>query len=40
MCGGRDCGVKQRHYGVEKFVKMCEGLYSGVETRVVMNGVK
>ena len=30
-----------RHYGVEeKFVKVCEGLYSGVETRVVMNGAK
>ena len=32
---------KMRHYGVEeKFVKVYEGLYSGVETRVVMNGVK
>ena len=29
-----------RHYGAEKFVKVCEGLYRGVETRVVMNGVK
>ena len=30
-----------RHYGVEeKFVKVCEGLYSGVETRGVMNGAK
>ena len=50
--GGRDCveggsvrreGVwcKMRHYGVEeKFVKVCEGLYRGVETSVVMNGVK
>ena len=29
-----------RHYGVEeKFVKVCER-YSGVETRVVMNGAK
>ena len=32
---------KIRHYGVEeKFVKVCEGLYSGVETRVVMTGAK
>ena len=32
---------KMRHYGVEeKFVKVCEGLYSGAETRVVMNGAK
>ena len=30
-----------RHYSVEeKFVKVCEGLYSGVETRVVMKGGK
>ena len=30
-----------RYYGVdEKFVKVCEGLYSGVETRDVMNGMK
>ena len=28
-----------RYYGVEeKFAKVCEGLYSGVEARVVMNG--
>ena len=32
---------KMRHYGVEeKFVKVCEELRSGVETRVVMNGAK
>ena len=32
---------KMRHCGVEeKFVKVCEGLYSGVETKVVMNGAK
>ena len=32
---------KMRYYGVDKkFVKVCEGLYSGVETRDVMNGVK
>ena len=32
---------KMRHYGVEeKFVKVWEGLYSGVETRVVMNVTK
>ena len=32
---------KIRHYGAEeKFVKVCEGLLSGVEMRVVMNGVK
>ena len=32
---------KMGHYGVEeKFVKVCEGLYSGVETRVVMNRAK
>ena len=31
---------KTRHYGVEKFVKVCEGLYSGVETRVVKNRAK
>ena len=30
-----------RQYGVEeKFIKVCEGLYSGVDTRVIMNGVK
>ena len=29
---------KMRHYGVDE--KVCEGLYSGVETRVVMNGAK
>ena len=30
-----------RHCGVEeKFVKLCEGLYSGGETRIVMNGAK
>ena len=30
-----------RHHGVEEeFVKVCEWLYSGVETRVVMNGAK
>ena len=30
-----------RHYGVEeKFVVVCEGLYSGVETRDVMNRAK
>ena len=33
--------VKMRHYGLEeKFVKVCEGLHSGVEMRVVMNRVK
>ena len=32
---------KMRYYGVEeKFVKVCEGLYNGVETRVVINGAK
>ena len=32
---------KIRPYGVEdKFVKVREGLYSGVEMRVVMNGAK
>ena len=31
---------KMRHYGVEEKFKVCEGLYSGVETRVVMNGAK
>ena len=32
---------KMRRYGiVEKFVKVCEGLYNGMETRVVMNGAK
>ena len=32
---------KMRHYGVEeKFVKVCEGLYSVVEVKVVMNGAK
>ena len=42
MCGGKDCGVcgKMRHGVEEKFVKVCEGLYSGVEMRVEMNGVK
>ena len=30
---------KMRQYGVtEKFVRVCEGLYSGKETRVVLNG--
>ena len=30
--------VKVRHYGVEeKVVIVCEGLYSGVKTWVVMN---
>ena len=30
---------KMRQYGVEeKFVRACKGLYSGVETRVVLNG--
>ena len=30
-----------RQYGVEeKLVRICEGLYSGVETRVVLNGGK
>ena len=29
---------KMRHYGVEeKFVKVCEELFNGVKTRVVMN---
>ena len=29
--------VKMRHYGMEeKFVKLCEGLYCGVERRVVI----
>ena len=32
---------KMRHCGVEKkFVKVCEGLYGGVETRVVINRAK
>ena len=31
---------KMRHGVEEKFVKVCEGLYSGVETRVVMKGTK
>ena len=32
---------KMRHYSVEvKLVKVCIGLYSGVEIRVVMNGAK
>ena len=32
---------KIRQYEVEeKFVRICEGLYSGVETRVVLNGGK
>ena len=32
---------KRRHYDrEEKFVKVCEGLYSEVKTRVVMNGAK
>ena len=40
MCGGRDCG-RMRHYSVEEeFVKVCEGLYSGLEMRVVMNRAK
>ena len=30
-----------RYYGIEeKFVNVCEGLYSGVETKVVINRVK
>ena len=29
-----------RQYGVAEFVRVCEGLYSGVETRVVLNGGK
>ena len=29
-----------RHYGVEEKCVKCEVLYSGVETRVVMNRVK
>ena len=30
-----------RQYGVEeKFVRVCEGLYNGVETRMVLNGGK
>ena len=32
---------KMRHRGVEeKFVKVCEGLYGGVEMRVVINRAK
>ena len=32
---------KMRQYGVEeKFARVCKGLYSGVETRVVLNGRK
>ena len=32
---------KMRQYGVEeKLVRVCEGLYSGVEMRVVLNGGK
>ena len=32
---------KMSHYGVkEKFAKVCEGLYSKEEERVVMNRVK
>ena len=29
-----------RQYGVEENVGVCEGLYSGVEMRVVLNGGK
>ena len=43
-CRKADCNcveggivVKMRHYGMEeKFVKLCEGLYCGVERRVVI----
>ena len=32
---------KMRQYGVEElFVRVCEGLYNGVEMRVVLNGGK
>ena len=32
---------KMRQYGVEeKLVRVCEGLYNGMETRVVLNGGK
>ena len=31
---------KIKHYGVDNFFFFCEGLYSGVVTRVVMNRVK
>ena len=31
---------KMRHGVEEEFVKVCEGLYSGVEMRVVMNRAK
>ena len=31
---------KMRQYGAVKFVRVCERLYSGVETRVVLNGGK
>ena len=32
---------KMRHYDVEEmFIMVCEGLYSGMETRVVMSGAK
>ena len=31
---------KMRQYGVEENVGVCEGLYSGVEMRVVLNGGK
>ena len=42
MCGVREgLWCKMRHYGVEeKFVKVYEELYSGVEMRVVLNGAK
>ncbi len=41
MCGGREgLWCKMRHGVEEKFVKVCKGFHSGVETRVVMNGAK
>ena len=31
---------KMRQYGVEKFVRVCQELYSVVKTRMVLNGGK
>ena len=31
---------KMKQYGVKMFVKVCEGLYSGMAKRVVLNGGK
>ena len=38
MEGGIGC--KRRYSVEEKYVKVCEGLYSGKKTRIVMNGEK